>query len=189
MTSSDATVAHAPGLDPLPDSARLWIFGVSRPLDAQEETRLLNRVDAFIDGWAAHGHPLAAGRAWLEGRFLLVGVDDRVTAPSGCSIDALIRALARLESELDIEVVGNAPVWYRGPSGSPERVSRPAFRKLAREGAVGLDTPVFDLSLIRLGDFRSGRFEGPARDHWHARLLGSGRAGGGPPSTGASARP
>jgi hypothetical protein len=157
--------------EPLPDSARAWIFGVSRPLEAREEELLLNRVDAFIAGWAAHGHPLAAARAWWEGRFLVVAVDDRVTPPSGCSIDALVRALARLESELDVEIVGNAPVWFRSTEGAPVRVSRPRFRQLAREGEIDAETPVFDLSLTRLGDLRAGQFEGAARDRWHARLL------------------
>ncbi len=160
-----------PGFEPLPDSARVWIFGVGRPLEPREETLLLNRVDAFIANWAAHGHPLAAARAWWEGRFLVVTVDDRVTPPSGCSIDALVRALSRLESELEVEIVGNAPVWYRSAEGAPVRVSRPRFRQLAREGKIDADTPVFDLSITRLGDLRAGGFEGAARDRWHARLL------------------
>jgi hypothetical protein len=158
-------------LDPLPDSARLWIFGVSRPLDDREEALLLGRVDAFIAQWAAHGHPLAAARAWRGGRFLLVAVDDRITPPSGCSTDALVRALRRLEEELAVEMVGNAPVWFRGRDGLPARVSRPRFRELAGTGEIDLETPVFDLSLTRLGELREGRFEGPARDHWHRRLV------------------
>lgn len=161
----------APGLEGLPDTARLWLFGASRPLEPAEEERLLERVDAFVRKWAAHGHPLAAAREWREGRFLLVAVDDRITPPSGCSIDALIRTLSTLETELGIELVGNAPVWYRDADGQPVRVSRPAFKALARKGAVTAGTTVFDLSLTRLSELREGRFEGPAGAHWHARLL------------------
>jgi hypothetical protein len=169
--SAPAFEASGNAFDRLPDSARLWIFGVSRPLEDREEALLLGRVDAFIAQWAAHGHPLAAARDWREGRFLMVAVDDRVTAPSGCSTDALIRALRHLESDLDVELVGNAPVWYRDADGLPVRVSRPGFRDLARQGGIDLDTRVFDLSLTRLGDLRDGRFEGPARGHWHRRLV------------------
>jgi hypothetical protein len=159
------------GLESLPDSARLWVFGASRLLEAHEEKRLLDRVDAFVMKWAAHGHPLAAAREWRERRFLLVAVDDRVTPPSGCSIDALVRTLSGLEAELGIELVGNAPVWYRDAAGRPERVSRPRFKALARDGVIDAGTPVFDLSLTRVSELREGRFEGPAADHWHARLL------------------
>ena len=163
--------AWGSGFDQLPDSARLWIFGVSRPLDESEEALLLTRVDVFIAQWAAHGHPLAAARVWREGRFLMVAVDDRVTPPSGCSTDALLRALRRLEVDLGVEMVGNAPVWYRGETGHPTRVSRPRFRELATRQEINLETEVFDLSLTRLGDLRNGRFEGPARNHWHRRLF------------------
>jgi hypothetical protein len=131
----------------------------------------MSRLEAFVAGWAAHGMPLSAGYEWREGRFILVAVDDRQTAPSGCSIDSLVRTLGRVEEEMQVEIIGNAPVWYRDGDGVPTRVSRPVFRALAREGRVGLDTVVFDLSLTRLEDLRAGRFEGLAREHWHARLV------------------
>jgi hypothetical protein len=156
----------------MPDASRIWIFGVSRVLDDGEEALLLGRVDDFLSMWAAHGHPLAAGRAWVEGRFLIVAVDDTVTPPSGCSTDALIRELRRLETEIEVQIVGNAPVWFRGSDGKAVRVTRREFRDLARQSAIDLDTTVFDLSLTRLEDLRNGGFEGPARDRWHRRLFG-----------------
>ena len=161
---------HDTPLDALPDTARLWIFGASRDLTPSEEARLLAEVDAFLDGWKAHGHPLAAARDWRYGRFLLVGVDDGVTPPSGCSIDALVRRLKGLEREIEVSLVGSAPVWFRD-NGEIRRVSRPDFKALAREGRVDGDTVVFDLSLTRLEELRAGRWELPARSSWHARYL------------------
>ncbi len=158
----------------LPDSARLWIFGVSRPLDAREEERILNEVDAFLENWKAHGHPLAAAKEWRLGRFLFVAVDERVTPPSGCSIDALIRALTKLEDELSLELVGGAPVWYRegGEEGPLRRVSRAEFKEEAARGRVSGETVVFDLSLTRVGELRAGKWELPARESWHGSYLG-----------------
>jgi len=158
----------------LPDSARLWGFGVSRSLGPEEEGRLLRVVDGFLDGWKAHGHPLAASRAWVYGRFLLVGVDERVTPPSGCSIDALVRSLRELEEELEVEILGGAPVWYRGdgPDGDVHRVSRAGFRSLVEAGEVGPETIVFDLSVTRVGELRGGGWETPASRSWHQRYFG-----------------
>jgi hypothetical protein len=158
----------------LPDSARLWTFGVSRPLSDDEEARLLDAVDGFLAGWKAHGHPLAAARDWRYGRFLLVAVDERVTPPSGCSIDALVRTLKELEAEMDVEIVGGAPVWYRqgAADGPVRRLSRPDFRKAAGEGEIGDETIVFDPTLTRLGQLRQGRWELPAAESWHSRLMG-----------------
>ncbi len=157
----------------LPDSARLWIFGVSRPLAPDEEARLLERADAFLERWKAHGHPLSAARDWRYGRFLLVAVDDGVTPPSGCSIDALVRELRELEVALGVEMVGGAPVWYRegGEGGTIRRIPREEFRSLAAAGEVGPDTTVFDLSLTRMDALRAGSWELPARASWHARYL------------------
>jgi hypothetical protein len=156
----------------LQDSARLWTFGVSRPLLADEEERLLGAVDTFLDGWRAHGHPLAAARHWAYSRFLLVGVDDSVTPPSGCSIDALVRALKGLEVDLGIEIVGGAPVWYRDPGdGEPRRVERPEFKTRVAQGVVTPDTVVFDLSVTRVGELRAGKWELPAADSWHGRYF------------------
>lgn len=172
-TSAPSPRATPEAFPHLPDSARLWAFGVSRPLTAQEEARLLERVDAFLEGWKAHGHPLSAARDWRYGRFLLVAVDDRITPPSGCSIDALVRELRVLEGDFAAEIVGGAPVWFRegGPDGTIRRVSRAEFRQKARAGEVRPDSVVFDLSLTRVDALRAGNWELPARSSWHGRYL------------------
>jgi hypothetical protein len=186
MSSTPSSAPQAPSRDfpRLPDSSRLWIFGVSRPLGREEEGSLLARVDAFLEEWKAHGHPLSAARDWRYGRFLLVAVDDRITPPSGCSIDALVRQLRGVEEELSVEIVGGAPVWYRGEGsigdgntedgtgGGPiHRVSRAEFRGEMERGTLGPETVVFDLSLTRLEELRAGRWELPPRSSWHARYL------------------
>ena len=160
-------------LDALPGDARLWIFGSSRPLQENEEARLLETVDRFLGQWHAHGHPLAAAREWRHGRFLLVGVDRTVTAPSGCSIDALVRELKGLERSLDVTLVDGGAVWYRegGADGAVRKVDRPGFQALVDEGRVGPDTVVFDTSLTRVEELREGKWERPATDGWHAQVF------------------
>ena len=161
----------------LPDSARLWVFGVGRPLSPTEEAALLAQVDTFVGTWAAHGHPLAAAREWVYDRFLLVGVDDRVAPPSGCSIDALVHMLRGLEGALGTEIVGGASVWYRAENsrGEIRRVSRPDFKSEANAGRITDDTVVFDLSITRVGELREGKWETAARDSWHRRYVVAGR--------------
>ncbi len=167
--ASESPFAH------LPDGARLWTFGTSRLLAPDEEARLLAATDRFLEGWKAHGHPLAAAREWRLGRFLLVAVDDRITPPSGCSIDALVRTLGAMERELGVELVGGAPLWLRRVPGegpdAVERVSRDEFRRRAAEGEIDGDTLVFDLTLTRVGELRAGEWERRAADGWHAWLL------------------
>ena len=155
----------------LPDHGRLWVFPAARELAGHEERRLLAEVDAFLEGWAAHGDPLTAGYAWTEDRFLLVAVDRRSVPPSGCSIDALMRALKELEARTGKRLVDHGPVYVRDETGEVIRMSRKEFRDAAARGAVTLDSRVFDTTLTSLGAYRAGRMEVPARASWHGGAL------------------
>ena len=154
----------------LPDEARLWVFASERPLANGDRAALLERVDGFLSRWKAHGAPLAAGRVWLYDRFLAIAVDERVTPPSGCSIDGLVHMLKELEAQIGSSLVDNTPVFYRSPKGV-ERVTRGRFRKLADAGEVTPDTVVFNNTITRLEEFRGGKWEGPARHSWQGRAF------------------
>ena len=158
------------GFDRLPDDGRLWIFAAERELSPAEQARLLAEVDQFIAQWTAHGVALTAARELREGRFLFVGVDERAAGVSGCSIDALVRRMRTLQGELGAELVNHGPVLFRR-HGRVERLSRERFAELAAAGDVGIDTPVFDTTLTRIGDLRAGRWEVPARESWHGRAF------------------
>lgn len=160
--------------DALPDGARLWCFGASRAPDASETERLFDSMEAFVTEWTAHRRDLHAGFDWQHERFLLIAVDESRAGASGCSIDALTGHLRNLGSELEMELLDAMPVWFRDSSGGIRMASRGAFGDLAREGEVSADTRVFDLTLTRLGDLRSGGLEVPAGSAWHRGLLPAG---------------
>lgn len=151
----------------MPDDARLWIFGASEPLGDAARARVLEETDRFLEGWAAHGTPLTGARALVDDAFLLVAVDQASVPPSGCSIDAMVRVLKSLETELGVELVSHGDVHLRGERGV-ERVSRSEFKAGVAEGRWDVDTPVFDTTLTSVGAWRDeGRFEHPARHGWH----------------------
>ncbi len=154
----------------LPDESRLWVFGVGRELDAAEEESFLGAVDRFLDTWAAHGMPLRCSRDWRHGRFLLVAVDEASVPPSGCSIDAMVGVLKDQERVLGVPIVDSSPVWFRHED-EVRRSSRPEFRRLVEEGAVGPEIVVFDNTVKRLTEERAGRWERPAHESWHRRVF------------------
>ncbi len=155
--------------DALPDDGRAWVFGASEPLDAARSAELLRTVDATLAQWSAHGVPLTCARDWREGRFLVVGVDTRDAGASGCSIDALFRALQQLERTLGTALVAGGRIFYRDAKGAVQCVDRAGYLAMARRGDVGGETPVFDTTVTTVGDYRA-RFERPAAASWHARL-------------------
>ncbi|MBT8403367.1 MAG: hypothetical protein KJP18_05890 [Gemmatimonadetes bacterium] len=156
--------------DALPDDARLWVFSSSRPLAPDESEALLTRVDGFLDGWNAHGHPLTGAREWREHRFLLVAVDEASAPPSGCSIDALHRILKEYEASRGVGMTDHADVLYRDGDGAVRSAPRLDFARMAKAGEVGLDTPVFDTTLTRKADLATA-FEVPATAAWHRRAF------------------
>ena len=156
--------------DQLPDDAQLWIFPAARALTAAEQAQLLAEVDRFIAQWQAHGMPLTAARELRYERFLFVAVDQRAGGASGCSIDALFRQTAALEQAFGVELVNSIPVVFR-QGAAIERVQRDRFAELAALGTVSLQTVVFDNTLTRVGDVRTGRWETPLADAWHARAF------------------
>lgn len=154
----------------LPDHGRLWVFPIDRALDDEERARVLEVVDDFLAQWAAHGSPLRSARELREGRFLLVGVDLDVEAPSGCSIDALVNQLRGLGMAMGATFIEHGPVWYRH-DGEIRTATRPEFKALAGEGGVTPDTHVFDTSLTTISEVREGALEKPARESWHGRAF------------------
>lgn len=154
----------------LPDHGRLWVFPLSRELKPGETQLCLEVVDAFLDQWAAHGMPLRSARELRDDRFLLVGVDVDAESPSGCSIDALVNRLRALGSDFGVTFIDHAPVWYRTEEGV-RTASRAQFRELAAKGIVTLDSKVFDTSLTRVDQLRSGALEVSAAGSWHGRAF------------------
>ena len=156
--------------DTLPDDARLWIFGARAPLDDVDAPRLLGAVDGFLKTWKAHGTPLTCARDFRDEYFLLVAVDERASNASGCSIDGLFHLLQQAEDGVGTSLVGGGTVYFRDKVGLVHALSRDDFGRLAAQGEVTGDTPVFDTTLTTVGDLRK-RFERKAKDSWHADLL------------------
>lgn len=161
----------------MPPHARLWIFAAPRPLADAEASRLLARVDDFLTGWHAHGHPVVGARDWLHDRFLLIAADEEATGVSGCSIDSLYRVLRDAEREIGVPLLDSSRVWFRDPEGEVRSETRPEFRERVARGEVGEDTVVFDQTVASVGAMRAGEWERPLRESWHARAFRVGAAG------------
>jgi hypothetical protein len=158
--------------DSLPDSSRLWCFGSNRELTTENIAALKHDLAAFLDGWAAHGKALAAGFCVLEGRFVLVAVDEGTAGASGCSIDALVGEFRRLQDRLDTDFLDGNTVWYRNEHGHVVSCDRREFRERSAAGDVSSETMVFDHTLAGLKDY-PGQWEVPAGASWHSALLTS----------------
>lgn len=156
----------------LPDEARLWILASPRAVDPATADALLQRVDAFLEEWHAHGHPVVGSRDWRYDRFLMIAADEAATGVSGCSGDALFRVFKVAERDLGITLLDGSLVWYR--DGEEIRsATRGGFREATQRGELGPDTIVFDNTAATVGDVRAGRWERPMKESWHGRMVKS----------------
>lgn len=154
----------------LSPNARAWVFGASVALSESNRQQLLSAVDEHLSQWRAHGVPLVCSRDFRDDRFLVVAVDESATGASGCSIDGLFRTLQLLQSALGTTLVGGGPLFYRDAAGKVVCVDRAGFSDAVATGAISAETSVFDLTVANVEDWVT-RFEKPARESWHARLL------------------
>jgi hypothetical protein len=152
-------------LKQLSDEAYIWIFGISPALDRAKETKLLERVDDFLTGWAAHGQPIESARELRDGMFLIIAAE-KTSERSGCSIDRLFGTLRQLERELGVSILDANRVFFRHGDGRVDAMSRSEFREKGDAHTI-----VFDTTAQALGEIRSGAWERRAEDSWHRDLL------------------
>lgn len=155
--------------DQLPEESRVWVYQCNRKLTGEEVSQLQVKLDAFLKQWTAHGSDLHAGAEIKYNWFLVIGLDQGVHAASGCSIDAQVRFIQQIEQELDIELLDKMNVTYI----QNERVHyKPLleFKKMAKDGAVGKNTTVFNNLVSTKGEFEE-HWEVPAIESWHNRFF------------------
>ncbi len=152
-------------LDRLSDNSTTWVFGITPALDERLAAKVLRSVEAFLDQWTAHNVPVTAGCELRDGRFLIVAAEAN-SETSGCSIDKLFGLVRSLEGALGLKMLDANQVFFRDADGTVASTTRSDFRSAATP-----ETVVFDTTAQKLGELRSGAWERPARDSWHAHLL------------------
>lgn len=146
------------------------VFPATRALDGEAAASLLVELNRFLSGWDSHGAPVDGAGALVDGRFVVIA--HRPAEIAGCSRDALLFFLKDAGARRGVEWTGGTRVFYRDGAGNVVDVDRPAFRALAAARAVTPDTVVYDTTVRETDAVLGGRFALPARDSWHARLMG-----------------
>ena len=158
--------------DDLPDRARVWLFAADGPLPESA----LAAVRAWLPSWASHGRPVTARADVIAERVLavaaLISPEEYNAGVSGCGIDAMSRAVEAAFAEAGRAQDSPLAVTHREPGGAWRTAARPAFRRLAREGAVTGETRVLDLTATDLGALRAAGVERPAAETWHGQVFG-----------------
>jgi len=81
----------------LPDDSKVWIYQSNRKLTDNEVAEIEADIMVFLENWSAHGTSLEASFAVKYNRFIVLAVNQEVQAATGCSIDASVQFIQKLE--------------------------------------------------------------------------------------------
>ena len=158
-------------LTDLPAGSRVWVFAAGRPLTSEDETRLAEVVQRVFGVWTKKAPAVRGTFEFREGRFLVVGADEREACVSGCGVDALMQWMKQIEAQSGLRLVDRMQVHWRAADGSVRSAHRAEFQRLLDAGEVTTQTRVFDTAAAASDVFRDGRFELPLAQSWHARVF------------------
>lgn len=156
-------------INTLPETSRVWIYQSDTKFSEDQVTKINQDLTSFLEAWTAHGAALKAGFDVKYNRFIIIALDQSQAAASGCSIDSQVRFIQSLQEELGVDLLDKMNVTYY----QNDRIHyKPLldFKKMAKDGAVGKNTIVFNNLVTNLGEFHE-YWEIPAKDSWHRRFL------------------
>lgn len=153
----------------LPDSSRVWIYQANRSFTEEEQQEIDLKLRNFIEQWTAHGASLKASFEIRYKRFIIIGIDQEISAASGCSIDASVQFIQQLEKEYNVDLLDKMNVSYKQGDFVAYK-SLTDFKKMAKDKAVSPKTIVFNNLVNNKAEYLSA-WEVPASESWHNRFM------------------
>ena len=99
-------------MENFPDNSRIWLYTTDRALSNDEQAQLQKEIDYFVSKWAAHGNKLWATGKVVNPYFVCFIVNENLTPPSGCSIDASVNFLKAQAKQLDVDFFNRLNVVF-----------------------------------------------------------------------------
>ena len=157
----------------LPDTARVWIFGAAEPLGSTQVQSLNENMGLFLKQWTAHKKELNPSWELRHNQFIVIGLDERMMAASGCSIDSMVHNLKNFEVTVGANISGTSlKVFYRDEHDTIQCVGRAEFKHLVESGSVNEETVVFNNTIETVADLKQNRWEVPMKESWHMQAFG-----------------
>ncbi|GAB3539941.1 hypothetical protein [Spirosoma fluminis] len=157
--------------DKLPNEARVWVYQAGRPLSETDVTTVEKALEPALNQWAAHGQPLLASAKVIESRFVIVGVDEGFSIPSGCSIDSSVRTLQEIGRQVGVDFFDRS-VAVRSADGTVQTYPLPMIKAAVEAGSITPTTEVFNTLVKTKAEFLNS-WTLSASDSWLKRYFKS----------------
>lgn len=153
----------------LPNNSRVWIYQSNREFTQEEINIISEKMEYFINSWTRHGDDLKGSFTIKYNQFLVLAVDEGFNSVSGCSIDASVHFIQKLEQELQLDLMDKMNVTFKDGEHI-NLVKLSDFKMFANQNKITQDTIVFNNMVTTKEDFEN-KWEIPAKDSWHNRFL------------------
>lgn len=153
----------------LPSDSRVWIYQAERELTPKEVAFVKERTIDFINQWTRHGADLKGSFTIKYNQFLIVGVDERFNNVSGCSIDASVQFVQKLQDHLGVDFMDKMKVTFKD-GNKINIVQLSDFQECVKQEKITENTIVFNNLVTTKTDLITN-WEVPAKQSWHKRFL------------------
>ncbi len=155
--------------DSLEDTSRVWVYQANRAFSTSEEEEIVAKTENFITSWQVHGKDLKASYQIKYHQFIVIAVDEDYNKVSGCSIDASVNLILKLEQSLKLDLTNKLKVSFKD-NNNVNVVSLLDFKNFVKQQKITENTVVFNNLVATKADFESN-WEVPAINSWHKRFF------------------
>jgi hypothetical protein len=157
--------------DKLPDDARVWVYQADRPLTNDDVQAIEQGLQPALNQWAAHGQPLLASAKIVLNRFVVIGVDEGYSLPSGCSIDSSARTVRDIGQQFPKAVdFFDRSVAIKTAADTVVTYPLPAIKAAVVAGDITPDSIVLNTLVKTKAEFLSA-WQQPAGESWLKRYF------------------
>ncbi|MCX6351628.1 MAG: ABC transporter ATPase [Bacteroidetes bacterium] len=126
--------------------SRVWVYQSNRRLSDLEVASISNELFEFTQRWAAHGAKLTTSYDVKHNYFIILKVDEDMTAASGCSIDDSVKFIKGIEEKYHISLFDRKSIALM-QNGKIQLAPLHELSSLFKSGSLTDETLIFNNSV------------------------------------------
>lgn len=152
-----------------PDS-RVWVYQSDRALGTDESVKIGRSLDDFCRQWTAHNQQLKAAAEVVEGRYIILMVDETRAGASGCSIDKSVHFLEDLGRAVGADFFERMRFGWLDGNHVLHTADRSGLSEAYKGCLIGEDTLMVNTMVQNKRDLQENWLL-PWSRSWHKRMI------------------
>lgn len=153
----------------LAPESKVWVFMAEREFTESELKTIHTALIAFVNNWLSHGSLLKAYYKVLDNRFILFFADEEGDRMCGRAVDASVRFIKDLETQLGISMLNRTLVAYK-QGDKVISCTLDELSQLAEEGKITPETIVFNNMVATKAEFEKN-WTVPLANSWQQTYI------------------